>query len=106
MDKITQIAGEKTSISVINYADCLFVDPESTLVKTLMSVYKKHTGSNSPSLIIGGGTYAKEMKYGIAFGPMMEKEQSTIHMPNERLSLKNFSLFYDIYKDAIFELSK
>lgn len=106
LDKITQIAGEKASISVINYADCLFVDPESTLVKTLMSVYKKHTDSNSPSLIIGGGTYAKEMKYGIAFGPMMENEDSTIHMPNERLSLKNFSLFYDIYKDAIFELSK
>lgn len=99
-------AGGKAKFNVVNSQDALFADTDGYLVKTLMSIYRKHTGSTTPSLIIGGGTYAREMKYGVAFGPTMEGEEPTIHMPDERLKLSNYETFYDIYKEAIAELAK
>ena len=99
-------APSSVTFTVLNNQAALFADTEGYLVKTLMSIYRKHTGSTTPSLIIGGGTYAREMKYGVAFGPMMEGEVSTIHMPDERLNLEYYDKFYDIYKEAIEELSK
>lgn len=99
-------ADGKATFEVVNSQDALFADTDGYLVKTLMSIYRKHTGSTTPSLIIGGGTYAREMKYGVAFGPTMEGEEPTIHMPDERLKLSNYETFYDIYKEAIAELAK
>lgn len=99
-------ANGKATFEVVNSQDALFADTDGYLVKTLMSIYRKHTGSTTPSLIIGGGTYAREMKYGVAFGPTMEGEEPTIHMPDERLKLSNYETFYNIYKEAIAELAK
>ena len=106
LDILAENAPLGHTINVLNAQAGLFVDPDSALVKTLMGIYKKHTGSNSPSIAIGGGTYARELKCGVAFGPMFEDEESTIHMPNERLRLDYFEKMFHIYYDAIKELSK
>ncbi len=105
-DILKKNATVNAEFSTINAQAGLFVDPDSHIVKTLMGIYQKHTGSNSPSLAIGGGTYARELKCGVAFGPMFEDEETTIHMPNERLKLSNFEKMFDIYGDAIKALAE
>lgn len=106
MDTIAKNAPTSAKVYCINYQKYLFVDPDGELVTTLMGIYKKHTGSNTKSLIIGGGTYAREISNGVAFGPLFEGELETMHMPNERLSLTNYKKFFEIYKETILELSK
>lgn len=99
-------APANAEFNCLNYQNYLFVDPDGRLVTTLMDIYKKHTGSNTKSLVIGGGTYAREITNGVAFGPLFEDEEATMHMPNERLNLKNYEKFYAIYKETIEKLSK
>lgn len=90
----------------LNSQEGLFVDPDSELVQKLLGVYHDVTGSNSPSISIGGGTYARELKCGVAFGPIFEDEDSTIHMPNERVTEENFQKLFEIYYQSIKCLSK
>ena len=105
-DILEENAPDTLTFEAQNAQDGLFVDPDSELVQTLMAIYRKHTGSTSPSIAIGGGTYARELKCGVAFGPMFEDEESTIHMPNERLKLEYFEKMFHIYYDSIKALSK
>ena len=50
----------------------LFVDPDSRLVKDLMSVYQKYTGDTfSCPITIGGGTYARKFENFVSYGPCL-----------------------------------
>ena len=53
----------------------LFVDPDSRLVKDLMSVYQKYTGDTfSCPITIGGGTYARKFENFVSYGPELPNE--------------------------------
>lgn len=82
----------------------LRVDPDSELVKTLLSVYEDCTGSHAEPIGIGGGTYARALKHGVAFGPEMPGDVSTIHQPNEYISLERVELLLKMYYEAILRL--
>ncbi len=97
---------DRISFNEIQRQESLFVDPNSFLITTLRAIHKKHTGTDPQSLIIGGGTYARLLDYGVAFGPVFIGDEPTIHMPNEKVKSSDFKKIYDIYKDAIEELSK
>ncbi len=47
----------------------LYVPLEDPLVATLLQVYRDETGDQTAPLTMGGGTYARSMRKGIAFGP-------------------------------------
>ena len=57
-------------------------------------------------MAIGGGTYARALKTGTAFGPQMPDEESTIHQPNEYVTIENLKLQFTMYKEAIKKLAK
>lgn len=79
----------------------LRVDPESELVRTLLAVYEDCTGVKAEPIGIGGGTYARALKHGVAFGPEMAGDEPTIHQPNEYISLDRVELLLKMYYEAI-----
>ncbi len=88
--------------NVINFEHTkpLCVDKESKFIKTLISCYSSVTGDNSGPIAIGGGTYAKELIQGVAFGPLYSKGTSP-HIINEFESIKDLETNYKIYLKTI-----
>ena len=84
----------------------LFNDKNSFLIKTLLKIYNEESGENAQPQAIGGGTYARALALGAAFGPEMDGEDSHIHQPNEFISLKCVEFLCKTYYRAIKELSE
>lgn len=84
-----------------------YVDKNDVLVKTLYNVYLKHTNDqvNKP-YTIGGGTYAKVMKKGVAFGPVFPGRKDVVHQVDEHILIDDALLAAVIYLEAIYELGK
>jgi len=59
-----------------------------------------------PPQSCGGGTYARAFKNCVAYGPGMPHMEDVGHKPNEYIKVKDIELIFNIYKDAIYELSK
>ena len=94
------------SYEIANYQAPLYNDREGALIQTLSSVYTKVTGEACEPIAIGGGTYARALKCGCAFGPEIKGEEVTIHQPNEYITLERLELLSEIYYEAIKELTK
>lgn len=88
------------------YHNPLYVDENHTLVRTLLKAYDEVMGNTKPSspIAIGGGTYARALPLGVAFGPILPGMESTIHEKNEFISLSHYKILIDIYYKAIKEL--
>lgn len=84
----------------------LYNDKNSKLITTLLGVYNEVCGTDMQPLAIGGGTYARALKYGAAFGPEEEGEESTIHQANEYITFDKIQKCFDIYKLALERLTK
>lgn len=91
-------------ISVHNYHDPLYIDKDNELVQKLLASYNRITHENAQPITIGGGTYARALKCGVAFGPIFPGQESTIHQKDERVSLDDFKKMYEIYYEAIKDL--
>jgi succinyl-diaminopimelate desuccinylase len=94
---------EKNGIAyeVVNYQAPLYNNPKGELIQTLMGVYNEATGENAAPIAIGGGTYARALKCGVAFGPEMKDEEATIHQANEYVTFDRIRLMSEIYYKAI-----
>lgn len=84
----------------------LFNDKNGELIKTLLGVYNEVTGANAQPVAIGGGTYARALKNGAAFGPEEDGEECTIHQPDEYITFAKIRKCFDIYRLAIERLTK
>ena len=73
-------------------------------MQKLLASYNAVTGENATPITIGGGTYARALKCGVAFGPIFPNQESTIHQTDERVSLDDFKKLYDVYERAIKDL--
>ena len=82
----------------------LYVDKKHPLVKTLLSAYNKVTGENAEPISIGGGTYARVLPLGVAFGPCFPNSKAGIHCADEYVDLDEFKKMADIYYYALKEL--
>ncbi len=84
-----------------NYQAPLYNDPNGKLISTLVGVYNEVTGKNERPIAIGGGTYARALQCGCAFGPEIEGEEATIHQANEYVTFDRIRLMSDVYYNAI-----
>jgi succinyl-diaminopimelate desuccinylase len=100
MNKL-QDAFPDAKITTFGGHDSLYHAKDSPIVKNLLAAYKTVTGEDGEPIAIGGGTYARAMKNGVAFGPQFANSTPTIHQPDECESLRNLWLMYKIYKQAI-----
>lgn len=84
----------------------LYVKKDSALVQTLVAAYERNTGRRAEPLAIGGGTYARALKHGVAFGPVDFDTEVNEHMPNEFIRVEELYRCARIYADALYELTR
>lgn len=83
-----------------------YVPMDDPLVATLLSVYEKHTGLKGEEQIIGGGTFGRLLKRGVAYGAMFPGYENTMHQANEHTNVEDLYRAAAIYAEAIYELIK
>ncbi len=82
----------------------LYVDKNHILVKTLLSAYNKVMQTNLEPITIGGGTYARVLPLGVAFGPCFPNSTAGIHCVDEYVDLDEWKTSIEIYYTALKEL--
>lgn len=82
----------------------LFVDKNHILVKTLLNAYNKVMQTNLQPITIGGGTYARVLPLGVAFGPCFPHSEAGIHCVDEYVDLDEWQKSIEIYYTALKEL--
>ncbi|NQK30908.1 dipeptidase PepV [Streptococcus suis] len=101
---------EKLGVEVVSLSEhghtphyCPIDDP---MVATLLSVYEKHTGLKGHEQVIGGGTFGRLLKRGVAYGAMFPGDVNTMHQANEFIEVEQLYRAAAIYAEAIYELIK
>lgn len=92
-------------IEVLRVGRPHYTDPESFLVKTLLRIYREETGDFSPPVAIGGGTYARVIPGGVAYGPVKPGREETAHQADERISVEDLMQLVRIYARALYVLA-
>lgn len=83
-----------------------YVDPQDPIVKTLLNVYEEQTGATDVKPeVVGGGTYARMMKRGVAFGALFPGTKDTMHQANEFQPIDDLLKAMAIYGQSIYELT-
>lgn len=95
-----------TPYTILSEQPPLFNDKKGKLISTLRRVYEQETGAPCEPIAIGGGTYARALQNGAAFGPEFPGEPSTIHQKDEYISLQNVRRLLRIYGAAIRALTE
>lgn len=79
----------------------LYVPRDNFLVTTLIEAYNEVTGENAEPISIGGGTYARVLPLGVAFGPCFPNGNGGMHCADEFMSVVDFNKMIDIYYLAL-----
>ncbi len=103
MEAVTAILTDRLDCTVEQgfYHLPLYLPPTDVLVTTLLDAYNKVTGECAKPISIGGGTYARCLKRGVAFGPVFSSDDANIHEKDECISLESFLKMSDVYYEAI-----
>ncbi|MDQ0254972.1 succinyl-diaminopimelate desuccinylase [Evansella vedderi] len=91
---------------VINHETPHVVDKGHPLIRTLSRVYEEQTGERAVPIAIGGGTYARSLEAGVAFGPMFPGQKDVAHEADEFIAIEQLKKITAIYAQAIYELAK
>ena len=81
------------------------VDANNELIQTLQKVYEQQTNSEAKLLSIGGGTYARSLTSGVAFGALFPGRPDVAHQKDEYMELEDLFKATAIYAQAIYELA-
>jgi succinyl-diaminopimelate desuccinylase len=82
-----------------------WVDGNDPFIKTLQEAYEKQTGNAATLLSIGGGTYARVLQKGVAFGMLFPGEKDVAHQADEFVDIDNLIKATAIYAEAIYQLA-
>lgn len=110
-DEIVKTIEEKVAdfgyqAHVFDHKASHYCEPDHPLVKTLAKVYEEQTGEPAQLLAIGGGTYARALHTGVAFGPLFPGKEETAHQKDEFIEIEDLLKATAIYAQAIYELAK
>ncbi|GGE32571.1 dipeptidase PepV [Streptococcus himalayensis] len=83
-----------------------YVSMDDPLVATLLDVYERQTGLRGHEQVIGGGTFGRLLKRGVAYGAMFPGYTDTMHQANEFADVEDLMRAAAIYAEAIYELVK
>ena len=105
VDKLSSVKVDNIIIEVTSTKHAHYVPKVDELVTTLMDVYKKYTGdTKNDAFVLGGGTYARCLKKGVAFGLLFPGKEDTMHQANEYLEIEDLLLATAIYAEGIYKL--
>jgi succinyl-diaminopimelate desuccinylase len=106
MRKLTKrIQKEKAVLSVISNSEPHYMHPDDPFIETLKRVYEEETGKKAELLSIGGGTYARALKTGVAFGALFPGRPDVAHQKDEYVFLGDLFQAAAIYARTIVELA-
>lgn len=100
-DILAKLDGIGLAYEVVNYQAPLYNAPNGKTISTLMKIYNETFGVNEKPIAIGGGTYARALECGCAFGPEMPNEEATIHQANEYVTFERVRLMNEMYYKAL-----
>lgn len=108
-EKITRVQTllqhELFTLDVVSNSNPHYVSEEDELIQTLLQVYRKYSNDYSKPLSTGGGTYARVMKKGVAFGMLFPGEVDVAHQADEFVDIENLIKAAAIYAEAIVNLA-
>ena len=81
------------------------VPADSELVTALLAAYEEESGLPGKCIATGGGTYAKVLEQGVAFGAIFPHEEELAHLANEYVSIDSMMLAMKIYANALMRLA-
>lgn len=102
---ILQVGAESQQFEVIEQKPPHYVPGSSPLVKKLLDIYEEQTGQKGSERVIGGATYARLLKEGVAFGALFPTTQDTMHQADEHIPVADLLKATAIYAQAIAELA-
>ncbi len=105
MNALTMTLNGRLRAELLSSRTPHFVSAESTLVKELLASYEEITGEKGEAMAIGGGTYAREMAEGVAFGALFPGDTEMAHQPDEYMDLERFYQNMRIFACAIVRLA-
>ena len=81
------------------------VPADSELVRCLLAAYEEETGLKGEAMSTGGGTYAKVLKQGVAFGALFPDEPDLAHQANEYADIPRLLTAAKIFANALVRLA-
>ncbi len=94
------------TVPTLHHTPPLYVPQDQEPVKTLLRVYREHTGDNRAPLTMGGRTYATSVApVGVAFGAAMPGDPEVAHQADERFTVERLLQCAKIYAHALYELA-
>ena len=85
-----------------SYSKPLYVSKDSDFMRLLLKIYREETQDMSEPISIGGGTYARSVPYGVAYGAVFPGEDTHMHQPDECWSLESFKKYIRIYTKLVY----
>lgn len=105
--QLRQIAADKgLQLELISVNEPMYAAEHHPVAATLLQVYRDFTGDLRPPLVIGGGTYAKELENFFAFGPEFADTPRVMHQADEFIRQRDLLLSAQIYARAIYCLAQ
>ncbi|MBQ8200596.1 MAG: Sapep family Mn(2+)-dependent dipeptidase [Clostridia bacterium] len=81
------------------------VPADSELVTALLAAYTDETGMPAEPQFTGGGTYAKVLKQGVAYGASFPDDEDLAHQANEYVLISKMMTATKIYANALVRLA-
>ena len=101
------LAGTGMKFHLIDDSEPLFVPTDDELVVKLMDAYARETGDTTTGpLTIGGGTYARALPKGVAFGPRLPGRPNLAHQKDEYIEIEDLIIATRIYASALLALAE
>ncbi|ADQ14736.1 dipeptidase PepV [Halanaerobium hydrogeniformans] len=86
-------------------AEPLYIEKDDLFIQKLMNAYQEITGDKGQPIAIGGGTYARKVKKGVAFGPLFPGQEELAHQKDEYIVIDNLLKSAAIYAKAIIDIT-
>jgi succinyl-diaminopimelate desuccinylase len=102
---LTATLGRAFDISVVTRKEPHHVAPGSDLVTALLDAYHQETGRPRECVATGGGTYARCLKEGVAFGSAFPEDEELAHQAGEYADIDGLMLNMRIFASAILKLA-
>ncbi len=104
-EQIIDLLNGFLNYKILSFQAPIMCDKNGDLVKSLVGIYNEEFLKGEDAIAIGGGTYARALKNGVAFGPSF-LDDNMCHVVDERMSITHLEKCYKVYLKAIKELSK
>ncbi|WP_181349950.1 dipeptidase PepV [Thalassobacillus sp. CUG 92003] len=100
--EIDRLGGD---VEVLDHLLPLYVDEQDDDVQTLLHAYNHHMNMDAWPISIGGATYARLLKHGVAFGALFPGSPDTAHQKDEHILISDMKQAIAIYMQTLYDLT-